>query len=34
MQRIVLIHSVFSFFFNTIIIAAAVNITVSLGSGG
>jgi uncharacterized membrane protein len=34
MQRIVLIHSVFSFFFNTVIIAAAVNITVSLGSGG
>jgi len=33
MQRIVLIHSVFSFFFNTVIIAAAVNITVSLGSG-
>jgi uncharacterized membrane protein len=34
MQRIVLIHGIFSFFFNTIIIAAAVNITVSLGGGG
>jgi uncharacterized membrane protein len=34
MQRIVTIHSVFSFFFNTVIIAAAVNITVSLSSGG
>lgn len=30
MQRIVLIHSIFSFFFNTVILAATVNIAVSL----
>ncbi|HEY4199969.1 MAG TPA: DUF1345 domain-containing protein [Devosiaceae bacterium] len=33
MQRRVLIHSIFSFFFNTVILAASVNIAVSLGSG-
>jgi uncharacterized membrane protein len=31
MRRIVVIHSIFSFFFNTVIVAAAVNIVVSLG---
>ncbi|MDB5561784.1 MAG: putative rane protein [Hyphomicrobiales bacterium] len=31
MRRLVLVHGVFSFFFNTIILAAAVNIIVSLG---
>jgi uncharacterized membrane protein len=31
MRRIVTVHSVFSFFFNTVIVAAAVNIVVSLG---
>ncbi|OQM75817.1 DUF1345 domain-containing protein [Manganibacter manganicus] len=31
MRRIVLIHSVASFFFNTVIVAAAVNLAVSLG---
>lgn len=31
MRRIVIGHSVFSFFFNTIIVAAAVNLVVSLG---
>lgn len=30
MRRLVLVHSVFSFFFNTIILAAAVNIAVTL----
>jgi uncharacterized membrane protein len=33
MRRIVLMHSVVSFFFNTIIVAAAVNLAVSLGAG-
>lgn len=33
MRRIVLLHSVVSFFFNTVIVAAAVNLAVSLGSG-
>ena len=32
MRRIVLMHSVVSFFFNTVIVAAAVNLAVSLGS--
>ncbi len=32
MRRIVVLHSVFSFFFNTVIVAAAVNIVVSLGN--
>ncbi|THF58432.1 DUF1345 domain-containing protein [Ollibium composti] len=32
MRRIVLLHSVVSFFFNTVIVAAAVNLAVSLGS--
>lgn len=31
MRRIVLIHSIVSFFFNTVIVAAAVNLAVSLG---
>lgn len=31
MRRIVLLHSVVSFFFNTVIVAAAVNLAVSLG---
>lgn len=31
MRRLVMIHGVLSFFFNTIIVAAAVNIVVSLG---
>jgi uncharacterized membrane protein len=30
MRRLVLVHSVFSFFFNTVIVAAAVNIAVTL----
>jgi uncharacterized membrane protein len=30
MRRLVLIHAVFSFFFNTVIVAAAVNIAVTL----
>ncbi len=33
MRRIVLLHSVVSFFFNTVIVAAAVNLAVSLGAG-
>lgn len=32
MQRLVMIHGIFSFFFNTVIIAATVNLAVSLGS--
>ncbi|WP_192177623.1 DUF1345 domain-containing protein [Mesorhizobium amorphae] len=32
MRRIVLLHSILSFFFNTIIVAAAVNLAVNLGS--
>jgi uncharacterized membrane protein len=31
MRRIITVHSIFSFFFNTVIVAAAVNILVSLG---
>ncbi|HWA19469.1 MAG TPA: DUF1345 domain-containing protein [Devosia sp.] len=31
MRRIVTVHSIFSFLFNTVIVAAAVNIVVSLG---
>ena len=31
MRRLVLLHGVFSFFFNTVIVAAAVNIVVALG---
>ncbi len=31
MRRLVLVHGVFAFFFNTVIIASAVNIVVSLG---
>ncbi|CDX12031.1 conserved membrane hypothetical protein [Mesorhizobium sp. ORS 3324] len=31
MRRVVLLHSIFSFFFNTVILAAAVNLAVSLG---
>ena len=30
MRRLVLVHGVFSFFFNTVIVAAAVNIVVAL----
>ena len=32
MRKIVLVHSVLTFFFNTVIVAAAVNLAVSLGS--
>lgn len=32
MRRIVLLHSIVSFFFNTVIVAAAVNLAVSLGN--
>lgn len=32
MRRVVLVHSILSFFFNTVIVAAAVNLAVSLGS--
>lgn len=32
MRRIALLHSILSFFFNTVIVAAAVNLAVSLGS--
>ncbi len=32
MRRLVLIHSVFSFFFNTVIVAATVNVVVSIGA--
>ncbi|RWO66115.1 MAG: DUF1345 domain-containing protein [Mesorhizobium sp.] len=31
MHRVVLVHSILSFFFNTVIVAAAVNLAVSLG---
>ncbi|AZV22254.1 DUF1345 domain-containing protein [Mesorhizobium sp. M7A.F.Ce.TU.012.03.2.1] len=31
MRRVVLVHSILSFFFNTVIVAAAVNLAVSLG---
>ncbi|GLQ09196.1 membrane protein [Devosia yakushimensis] len=33
MRRIVLIHSVFSYFFNTLIVAATVNVAVAVGAG-
>lgn len=32
MRRVVLVHSILSFFFNTVILAAVVNLAVSLGS--
>ncbi|MBN9548329.1 MAG: DUF1345 domain-containing protein, partial [Alphaproteobacteria bacterium] len=32
MRRVVLLHSTLSFFFNTVIVAAAVNLAVSLGA--
>jgi uncharacterized membrane protein len=32
MRRVVLVHSILSFFFNTVIVAAAVNLAVSLGN--
>jgi uncharacterized membrane protein len=32
MRRIVLAHSIVSFFFNTVIVAAAVNLAVSFGN--
>ena len=32
MRRVVLVHSILAFFFNTVIVAAAVNLAVSLGS--
>lgn len=32
MQRLVLIHGVFSFFFNTVILAATVNVAIAIGS--
>jgi uncharacterized membrane protein len=31
MRRAVLVHGIVSFFFNTVIVAAAVNVAVSLG---
>lgn len=31
MRCVVLVHSILSFFFNTVIVAAAVNLAVSLG---
>jgi len=31
MRRVVLVHSILSFFFNTVIVAAVVNLAVSLG---
>ncbi len=31
MRRVVLVHSILSFFFNTVIVAAAVNLAVTLG---
>jgi len=31
MRRIVVLHGIVSFFFNTVILAAAVNIAVSMG---
>ncbi len=33
MRKITLLHSIVSFFFNTVLVAAAVNVAVSLGSG-
>lgn len=33
MRRLVLIHSVFSYFFNTLIVAATVNVAVAVGAG-
>jgi uncharacterized membrane protein len=32
MRRVVLVHSILAFFFNTVIVAAAVNLAVSLGN--
>jgi uncharacterized membrane protein len=32
MRRVVLVHSILSFFFNTVIVAAVVNLAVSLGN--
>ena len=32
MRKVVLVHSILSFFFNTVIVAAAVNLAVSLGA--
>jgi uncharacterized membrane protein len=34
MRRVVLVHSILSFFFNTVIVAAVVNLAVSLGNSG
>lgn len=33
MRKIVLVHSVFSYFFNTLIVAATVNVAVAVGAG-
>jgi len=33
MRKLVLLHSTFSFFFNTLIVAAMVNVTVAVGAG-
>lgn len=33
MRQLVMLHSVFSFFFNTLIVAAMVNVTVAVGAG-
>lgn len=33
MRKLVMVHSVFSFFFNTLIVAAMVNVTVAVGAG-
>ncbi|HCH72874.1 MAG TPA: DUF1345 domain-containing protein, partial [Ochrobactrum sp.] len=32
MRRITLLHSIVSFFFNTVLVAASVNVAVALGS--
>ncbi len=32
MRMVCIVHSVFSFFFNTVLVAAAVNVAVSLGN--
>jgi uncharacterized membrane protein len=33
MRKFVLVHSVFSYFFNTLIVAATVNVAVAVGAG-
>jgi uncharacterized membrane protein len=34
LRKIVLVHATFSYFFNTLIVAATVNVAVAVGSGG